>query len=151
MPQISPFEIIETAAQNVLVVEKSVTPKDIAGFFSDSIFRLEKYMRDKGIMPADTPYMRISAESMTASVGIAVALPVQGNGNDIAGAMIPAGRKVMSYFQGNDDIMDEFYADMDAFIADNGLQRVGASYEYSVNGLEYGLQNLLTKVVCEVK
>ncbi len=151
MPQISPFEITETGAQNVLVIEKSVVPQDVDGFFGDSIYKLEKYMHDKGLTPADTPYMRSVTESTTVTVGIAVAVPVTGNGADITGTTIPAGRKVTGYFQGNDDLMDEFYADMEAFIAEKGLQRTGASYEYPINGLEYGLQKLLTKIVCEVK
>jgi effector-binding domain-containing protein len=149
--QIAPFEIIETGAQNVLVIEKSVAEGDVAGFFGDSISRLEKYLHDKGLTPADTPYMRFVPESVTVTVGIAVVGPIAGNGIDITGSTIPAGRKVVSYFQGNDDLMGGFYADMEAFMAENGLERIVASYEYPINGLEYGLQKLLTKVVCEVK
>jgi len=152
MPRITDFIIIETDNQPVLTIEKTVTPEEIVPFFVESIYKIGDFIKTNRLLPADVEYMRVNVVSdiLTVTVGTAVITPLVGIG-EIKSDIIPAGKKVVCYYQGSNNEMDSFYQEMETFIIENGYERVGAFYEHFLNGPEYGTEKLLTKVVALVK
>lgn len=154
MARITDFNIIDTPAQNVLVIENHLHPHEFITFFIGCIYKLDAYIRQKGSIPADIPYMRVwdnGSQHFTLTTGTSIAEPLEGDDETIIAKTIPAGKKMVWYFQGNNDQMGPAYEEAESFLAENGYRRNGAYYEYFLNGTEYGVENLLTKVVCEIE
>ncbi len=152
MPRITDFIIIETDLQPVLIIEKTVTEQEIVPFFIDSIYKLGDFVKRHNLLPADIEYMRVNVVSgiLSVTVGTAVATRLEGTG-EIKSDIIPAGKKVICYYQGSNDQMESFYKEMDIFITESGCIRIGAFFEHFLNSPEFGMDKLLTKVVAVIQ
>lgn len=153
MPRITDFTIIETPAQDALIVEKETGVSDFIPFFVESIYKLGEYIREQGCIPSNAPYMRIKdngTDIFNITVGTTTPKPMEGNG-EIQKCIIPAGKKLICYYQGNNEEMFPFYEELERYLSENGYKKNGAFYEHFLNGSEFGIDKLLTKVICEIE
>lgn len=154
MPRITEFFIIETAAQNALIVNASVAEKDLPKFIGEGFNTIGAYVKKSGIMAADTPFLHITGfefSTLNVIVGIPVAAAAHGVG-DIQSFVIPGGPKVFCYYQGDNSKMAPVYEEMSGFAKKQGytMDKAGV-YEYFLNGPDHGADKLLTKMVGTLK
>jgi len=149
--RITDFIITEMPSINVLFIEKIVTEDEIISFFVESIYKLGEYVESHNILSTDVPYMQVIADSgeIKCRVGNIVPIPIRGN-DMIMDEIIPSGKWISGYFQGDNNGMEDFYQQMEQTIAQKNYKRVGHFYEYFLNGAEFGIDKLLTKVNCRI-
>jgi len=153
MSRITDFTIVETFPQDIMVIEEVVSETEMIDFFVSSIMNIGDYIRNNGVYSADWPFMSVEITGETqlrVTVGTAVPAKLEGK-DEIQTKTIPAGKKVIAYYQGDNAEMGEFYEEFESFIYEKGFQRVSPYYEYFLNGIEFGSDKLLTKVMCEIR
>ena len=66
---------------------------------------------------------------------------------DIQDFIIPAGKKIFCYYQGDNGLMEPIYEEMIHFAEEKGYTVKEGIFEYYLNSPDYGVDKLLTKVV----
>lgn len=149
MPRISDIFIVETPAQRALAISAVVAESGIPAFVGDGFARLGQHIASMGGAAADTPFLRIVADdprALQVVVGTAVSGTVKSAG-DIADFLIPAGKKLLCYYQGDNSLMGPVYDELQDFANKRGFAPGRDVFEYYLNGMEFGQDRLLTKIV----
>jgi len=89
-------------------------------------------------------------QNLDVEMGFPVAKPLPGRG-DIRQGSIPAGKSIFCMYRGAYAGMAPVYEEMAKWIADNGFEPVGTSYEYYYNDPSFPEDELLTKIVMPLK
>lgn len=153
MPRISDIFVIDTPGQRALAVSAVVAESGIPAFVGDGFARLGQHIASMGGAAADTPFLRIVADDPSAlqlMVGTAVSSTVKGAG-DIADFLIPAGKKMLCYYQGDNSLMGPVYDELRDFANKRGFVLDRGVFEYYLNGMEFGQDRLLTKIVIPIE
>lgn len=151
MGRITDFIIVETKEQYVLIIERTIKEAEIIHFIVDSVHKLNKYTKEFNCLPSDFPFLRI-LDANPVKVAVGVITPEKINGNEfIISEKIDAGKKAVGYYQGDNNNMESFYNEIKEFVNENGFKTKGAGYEFFLNGIEFGIDKLLTKVVFEIE
>lgn len=148
------IELIETAAQPVLY-QRHVTSLDqlplVIGKAYECVF---SYLYERGEQPADMPFVAYFNMDMTA-LEVEIGVPVSRAFDDTAdvhSGVIPAGRKVVSMYQGSYSGLSAIYDAMNQWMAERAIEPTGVVYEFYYNSPEEVPESeLLTKVVFLVK
>ena len=153
MPRITDFFLVDTPAQDTVVIHSKIPEDQIPSFIGESFMKLGEYINQEGLTGSDCPFLRISGDGsgyVTVMVGNAVPKSISGN-KEISGYTIPAGRKLFCYYQGDNSLMAPVYEEMEMYLSENGYAIDGGIFEYYLNGPEYGMDKLLTKIMVVLK
>jgi effector-binding domain-containing protein len=148
------IEMVETAAQPV-IYQKHVTSVDqlplVIGKAYESVFG---YLYERGEQPADMPfiaYYNMDMAALEVEIGVPVSRVFEET-PDIHSGEIPAGKKVISMYQGPYSGMTAIYDAMNQWMAERSIEPTGVVYEFYYNSPEEVPESeLLTKVVFLVK
>ena len=149
MARITDIYLVDVPAENALIVNGKVSVPDIPGFIGDAFITLEEYIKDQGMIQSDTPFLQITGNdpnSFEIMAGITVSKEVKGSG-EIRNYCIPAGKRIFSYWLGDNSEMPPLYDEMAVFAKELGYETAEGCFEYYLNSPDYGLDKLLTKVV----
>lgn len=153
MPRISEVAVLEKGEQPTLMIRTTTTIAELPHVIGGSYRKLAAYLaRDKKTL-SDVPYVRFlnfEPKQLEVEIGFPVATPLQGDGAIVSGN-IPAGLYAFCMYLGAYNQMEPVYAEMDQWIADNGYQTDGTSYEYYYNDDQFAEEALLTMIVKPLK
>lgn len=153
MPRITEIFFVDTPEQYALTVQSKVHESQIPETIGQSLLKLEEYFEGKNLIASDSPFLQVSGqdpEALDIMVGICIPRPNNGLG-DVKGHLIPAGKKIFCYYQGDSAQILSVYQEMQDFAARKGYELDDGGFEYFLNGPEYGLDKLLTKVLVSLK
>lgn len=143
------FEIIETPTQPVLSIRKVTTNKDLLDELAKAYGMIMAYLNEIGEQPgaaAFAAYHNMDMQNWDVEIGFPLAHPVPGRGEMQPGE-IPAGRKGSCMYKGPYQKMGPTYAALTKWLAEQGEEPTGVSYEYYYNSpLEVPASELLTKI-----
>ncbi len=148
MPRITDIFLIDSAEQLAVASRSIISPAEIPAVIGRHFEHLGRHVEDKGLSAADTPFVRIlglSPEKLEVTVGLPVREAEEGRG--IQKFLIPAGPKIICYWQGDNSQMFPLYEEMNDFAGQRNLTVKEGLFEYYLNGPEYGKEKLLTKVM----
>lgn len=149
MSRITEIFLVETVAQQALVVQGRATESEIPAAIALGLKKLEEYFQNKSLNASDSPFLRVSGQdslSLEIMVGIGIPWPDKGSG-DIQNYVIPAGKKIFCYCLGDGSELMPVYEEMRGFAAQKGYDASDLCFEYFLNSPEYGLDKLLTKIL----
>jgi len=153
MSRITDIFLVDTAKQEAIAIHSKVSVAEIPAIIGEGFMKLEEYIKSKGMEASDTPFLQISGtdpNSIEITAGMTVTKTVHGNG-EIEDYLIPAGKKIFCYWQGDNSDMSPLHEEMQSFVKNLGYEIEEDFFEYYLNGPEYGEDKLLTKVVMLLK
>jgi len=153
MSRITDIFLIDTAEQEAIAIHSKVSVAEIPAIIGEGFIKLDEYIKSKGIVASDTPFLQIIGADPNAieiTAGMTVSETIHGNG-EIKDFLIPAGKKIFCYWQGDNSDMSSLYEEMSSFAKDLGYEIQGGFFEHYLNGPEFGVDKLLTKVVMLLK
>lgn len=153
MPRVSDISLFQQAEQPTLVVRTRAAVRDLPRAIGESYARIGAYLEELGEVMADIPfvgYHNLDMQDLDLEIGFPVARPLPQKG-DIQPAALPEGLFVSCIYRGAYWGIKPVYAEMNRFIAENGLEAVGTSYEHYFNGPKRAPWSLLTKIVLPVR
>lgn len=156
MPRITEIFLVETPTQHALAIWADRNSSiSMLAFIRQSFIALAAHLKKIDVTPAGPPFLHIAddgddPEALHIMVGIAVPHALGGSG-DIQPLTLRAGEKALCYWQGDPAGPAVVYEEMQQFAAAQGRDAERSVFEYSLNGLEYGEDRLLTRVVIPLK
>jgi len=153
MSRITDIFLIDTAEQEAIAIHSKVSVAEIPAIIGEGFIKLDEYIKSKGIVASDTPFLQIIGADPNAieiTAGMTVSETIHGNG-EIKDFLIPAGKKIFCYWQGDNSDMSSLYEEMSSFAKDLGYEIQEGFFEHYLNGPEFGVDKLLTKVVMLLK
>lgn len=153
MPRVSDIELLDTAEQPALCVRARVKAAALPRAIGEGYGKLGAYLRSLDVALADVPFVKYNNADMNdldVQMGFPVALELPENG-DIAYCPIPAGKRVFCMYRGPYAGIAPVYAEMAAWMEQNGYEPEGTAYEYYYNGPDGPQDDLLTRIVMPVR
>ncbi len=153
MPKISNIELIYQNEQHVLSIRKRTGVAQLPMLIGESYGAIAQYLSDMGELMSDVPfvaYYNMDMHDLDVDIGFPVSSAFPGKG-DIKHNVIPEGKFVFALHLGSYTELEPLYAEMAAWITNNGLTPSGPAYEFYYNGPEFPESQYLTKVVMPVK
>ena len=148
------IELTEQKAQPVLSIRTRTTVEELSNLIGSSYCKIMDYLKELGEEIVDAPftaYHNLDMQDLDVEMGFPVAKHLPGKG-EILPREIPGGRFVSGMYKGSYKGMERPYAEMAAWIADNGHEATGVSYEYYYNSPEDIPENeLLTRIAMPLK
>lgn len=149
MARITDIYLVDVPAENALVINGKVSVSEIPGFIGDAFMKLEEYIKGKGMVESDTPFLQIAGNdpnSIEIMAGVTVPKEIKGSG-EIENYGIPAGKRIFCYWLGDNSEMSPLHGEMVVFAKESGYEVEEGFFEYYLNSPDYGSDKLLTKVV----
>lgn len=149
MSRITDIYLVDVPAENALVINGKVSVEKIPEFIGEAFMKLEEYIKSKGVVESDTPFLQIvgnDPSSIEIMAGMTVTKEIRGSG-EIEDYGIPSGKRIFCYWLGDNSEMSPLYDEMIRFAKDFGYEVEEGFFEYYLNGPEHGTDKLLTKVV----
>jgi effector-binding domain-containing protein len=148
------IEMKEKKAQPVLSVRTVTSVTNLPQEIGKAYGSIMQYLNELGEQPADCPftaYFNMDMENLDVEIGFPVSKKLPGEG-EIKQSEIPAGRYVECMYKGVYAEMVPAYDAMNKWIADNGYEAVGSTYEYYYNSpRDVPESELLTKIMLPLK
>ena len=154
MSRITDIFFIDTAEQEAVAIHSKVSVAEIPTIIGKGFMEVDEYIKSKGIVASDTPFLQIiigtDPNAIEITVGMAISKAIHGNG-EIKNFLIPAGKKIFCYWQGDNSEMSPLYEEMQSFAKNLGYEIQEGFFEYYLNSPAYGTDKLLTKIVMLLK
>jgi effector-binding domain-containing protein len=153
MPRITPFEFIETPEYITAIIKEQINHDNVLEKLTSFYETLDDFVIENELRAIDTPYLSIP-DVDDDYFYIEVGIPVINDfveSNRVKKGIIPAGKKIMTYYMGDNDLMQVLYDELFNLIEKMSLEIDNNVYEYYLNGLEYGKNHLLTKIIVPIK
>lgn len=148
------FELNEQEAQPVLSIRTRTAIENLPKVIGEAYGKIMRYVAELGEQPAGVPYTayyNLDMQDLDVEMGFPVARALPGQGEINAGA-IPAGGYATCMYQGPYSKMEEPYNEIFKWMAENGYEQTGVSYEYYYNSPEEVPESeLLTKIAIALK
>lgn len=148
------FELNEQEEQPVLSIRTRTVVENLPKAIGEAYGKIMRYMGELGEPPAGVPYTayyNLDMKDLDVEMGFPVARVLPGQGEVNAGA-IPAGRYATCMYKGPYKQMEEPYNEIFKWMAENGYEPAGVSYEYYYNSPEEVPESeLLTKIAIAIK
>ncbi|GLZ06238.1 transcription activator effector-binding protein [Actinomadura sp. NBRC 104412] len=115
-------QVEERRPQRVISVRKTIPIADLTKEQGDSLHRLWRLLRDRGVTPAGPPFVRYHTFGDThtdVETGVPVDAEITGEGPVTAGEL-PGGRAVVTEHLGGHDRLGEAYQRIEEWLAANG-------------------------------
>jgi len=149
MARITDIYLVDVPSENALVINGKVSVAEIPGFIGDAFMKLAEYIKGKGMVGSDTPFLQIAGNdpnSIDIMAGMTISKEVKGS-REIENYCVPAGKRIFCYWLGDNSEMSPLHDEMVAFAKESGYGVEEGFFEYYLNSPDYGLDKLLTKVV----
>ncbi len=151
------IEVINKEAESAVAVKyDAVDFRNMGGILGEGYQKLWGYLGKLGKQPAGPPYCKYTNGSedfmvFDIELGVPVAEPVP-EADGIYMAKTCAGKAIAATHKGAYKDIEETYAPMMKYLADNGLESNGVFYDYYENNpAEIAESELLTNVVFMLK
>ena len=154
MPRITDIFMVDTPRQIAPAIRATAAESELPGLIGSAFARLGSYIEREGLFPADSPFVRIVGADPAAlqiTIGLAVSSEDPRGDGEIEKFIIPAGKKIFCYYQGDSSLMSPVCEEMRLFAEEHGCRVEKGVYEYYLNGTEVGLDKLLTRIVISLK
>lgn len=153
MARITDIYLVDIPAEDALIIKGKVSAEEIPKFIGEAFIKLEDYAKSKGVVTSDTPFLRIAdidSNSFEIIAGMTIPEEIKGF-EEIENCLIPAGKRIFCYWLGDNSQMQQLYEEMVSFAEGVGYEAEMGFFEHYLNGPEYGVDKLLTKVVMFLK
>ena len=124
------IEVRRRTPQPVVSIRQKIPVAELTQAQGESLHRLWRFLRDRGVAPAGPPFVRYHTFGETdtdVETGVPVADEVTGEGEITAGEM-PGGRAVVTVHLGAHDRLGDAYERIEDWLATQGA-RNGAAWE----------------------
>jgi len=128
-------EAIERPEQATLSIRTRAAEENLPATVGKAYGAIMQYLGEIGAAPVGAPfvvYYNMDMQDLDMEIGFPVAHKIDGKG-DIQPRIIPAGRYAACLFTGPYDKLASAYQGLTAFVAENGYQAEGISYEFYLN------------------
>jgi len=147
-------ETIDRPAQATLSIRSRANVAELPELMGQVFGAIKQYLREAGQFPIGAPYaayFNMDMQDLDVESGFPVAAALPGKG-DVQPGEIPAGRAASCVHVGPYDQFEQTYAALTAFVAGQGLEATGASYEfYTNNPTEVPPEELRTQILFPLK
>jgi len=102
MSRITDIFLVDTVEQEAIAIHSKVSVAEIPAIIGEGFMKLEEYIKSKGIVSSDTPFLQIigiDPNAIEIAAGMEVPTTVHGNGK-IEDFLIPAGKKISPKWPG---------------------------------------------------
>jgi effector-binding domain-containing protein len=148
------FELIDQAAQPTLVVRRRAAVEQLPRVLGPAWGAVMACAGKVGAAPAEAPFAAFhntDMQDLDVEIGFAFDRPLQGEG-EVQASEIPAGRAVQCMHVGPFQQLGATYAAMHAWMAQQGLQHAGPSYEHYLDDpADTPMERVRTRVVIPVR
>jgi len=148
------FELNEEREQPLLSIRKRTSVANLPQELGRAYGAVMQYLAEIGETtegPAFAAYYNMDMEDLDVEMGFLVPKAIAGKG-EIQASRIPAGKRASCLYKGPYGEMAPVYEAMTAWIAEQGLEPSGISYEFYYNSpLEVPESDLLTKIIFPLK
>ncbi len=148
------FQIIDAAEQPVLAVRTRTAVSNLPQIIGQAYAAIAAYMQELGETPKEAPYtayFNMDMEDLDVEMGFPVPKAYPGKG-DIKPGVIPAGKQATAMYKGAYEKMAPTYEAFTAWVAAQGYEPTGSSYEFYYNAPgEVSDDELLTKIMFPLK
>jgi len=148
------IELKEKNAQPVLAIRKTTSMGQLPQEIGEAYDAIMQYLGELGEQPAEAPYTayyNLDMEHLDVEMGFPVSRQLAGKG-EIKAAELPAGKYTECMYKGPYSEMVPVYEAMNKWIAENGFEPTGVSYEIYYNAPGEVTENdLLTKIMFPLK
>ncbi|GEM_PF-132700 len=151
MPRITDNTLLVKCEQPVLYIRHQTNMMEFPQLIGKYFQEIGAYIEDIGGEMTDTPYVAfldfrtMTDQNMHVEIGIPVSSEIPGKGN-IKSKILPKTKIVFAYFRGDYSEMIPFYDDILKWVKERGMEIIGDTYEYYLNGLGYPMDEMLTRV-----
>jgi effector-binding domain-containing protein len=128
---VATFEIIEIEPQQVAVVRGAVALDRLPDFFGSAFTAVMAALEAQGVAPTGPPfgyYPTHPTEVVEVEAGFPTASAIDAQG-DVVPAILPGGRAVSCVHVGPYDTLTQTYAELEAWVADQGLEPAAGMWE----------------------
>lgn len=129
------YELKELPAQKTLSIRTRTAVENLPQVFGAGYGRIVQYLGQLGEQPIGPPfaaYYNMDMADLDVELGFPVARPLPGQGEIEAGE-IPAGRVATCLYTGPYSDIEPAYNALMAWLAENGYEGTGVSYELYLN------------------
>ncbi len=148
------FNLTDEKEQPLLSVRKRTSVGNLPQELGKAYGAIMQYLGELGEEtegPAFAAYYNMDMEDLDVEMGFLVPKSIAGKGEIQAGC-IPAGKQASYLYKGPYTEMEPAYNAMLAWVAENGLEPTGVSYEFYYNSpMEVPESELLTKITFPLK
>jgi len=148
------FQLNELKEQPVLSVRTRTPVTNLPQEIGKTYGAIAAYLEELGEAPADAPftaYYNMDMDDLDVEMGFPVSKPLPSRDN-IQANIIPAGKQASYMYKGAYAQMGSAYEALSGWVAAQGLEPTGISYEYYFNAPgEVPDDELLTKIVFLLK
>jgi effector-binding domain-containing protein len=126
----STVEIQQLRPQPVVSIRRTVPVADLTRVQGESLHRLWRLLRDRGVAPAGPPFVRYHTfgdVDTDVETGVAVADEIAGE-DPVAAGELPVGRAAVTEHLGAHDRLGEAYTRIEEWLAANG-EAAGPAWE----------------------
>ena len=116
------IRIVDLTEQHTAVVHEKVPMAELTDFFArafEATMRAIRAQRDAPVGPPFGAYHGMPGETVDVEAGFPVASPIEDT-DDVVGSTLPGGRAVEAMHVGPYDTMTRTYAEIEAWMAENG-------------------------------
>lgn len=128
----APIEVKQVEALKAIVIKYDIPNKDISTAMGEAFGKLYNYIMSHNVVPAGSPfsvYYSFDPQGNTVfEVGVPVSSSVTGN-EELVYKEFPAVKAVSALYKGPYDKMQPVYGELSDYIAKNGLEATGISWE----------------------
>lgn len=153
MPRVTDISLVERPEQPIMSIRFNCELYELQPKFMDAYQRLSTYLKENKIIKTDIPfaaYYNLDIHNLDVEVGIPV-LKTLKEKEDIKVSKLEGGIYAICIYQGNFDDFKNIYDEMENWIKENGYERRDITYEFYANGLNYGDDKLITRIMMGVK
>lgn len=129
------FEVKEQPTQATLSIRTRTAVKDLPRVFEEGYGKIAQYLAELGEQPGGPPfaaYYNMDMDDLDVELGFSVARTLPGRA-DIKAGEIPGGQVATCLHIGPYSEMEPTYTALAQWMADNGYEATGVSYEYYLN------------------
>ena len=138
MPRITDIFIVDTPEQSALAIQAAAAENELPRLIGSAFAKLVRHVEREALFPADSPFVRIVGGEpavLRITIGLAVSDGARARGDgEIEKIVIPAGKKTLCYYQGDNSLMIPVYEEMNLFAEEYGYELEKEVYEYYLNG-----------------
>lgn len=148
------IQLTEAKEQPVLSIRTKTSVAKLPEEIGRAYGAIAAYLKELGEASAGAPftaYYNLDMDDLDVEMGFPVSKPLAGKG-EIKASVIPAGKQASCVFKGPYLQMTPAYEALTAWVAEQGLEPTGISYEHYLNAPgEVPDEELLTKIVFPIK
>jgi len=128
-------ELIEQTSQPTLVIHTRTSVENLPQVLGNAYQKIAQYFGETGSQPSGAPfvtYFNMDMQSLDVEIGFPIAKALDGRG-DIQPSEIPGGKLARCLYTGPYPEIGPAYESLMQYVAKEGYQTTGISYEFYLN------------------